>query len=97
MLSPSRALRIMPLANKPTDESDPPSSPDSSTSGKWAAQSASAIELPLVVVGAVLLGGALGFFLDRAMHTGPWLMFVFGGLGFFGGIHEVIRRTSPNR
>jgi ATP synthase protein I len=53
--------------------------------------------LPLVMVGAVLLGGALGYFLDKAVHTGPWLMFVFGGLGFVGGIREVIRRTSTKK
>jgi ATP synthase protein I len=85
----------MPLANKPSNESDPPSPAGSASSGKWAAQSATAIELPIVVVGAVLLGGGLGFFIDRAAHTSPWLTLVFGGLGFVGGIREVIRRTSP--
>jgi F0F1-type ATP synthase assembly protein I len=59
--------------------------------------SAMALELPVVFVGAVLLGGALGYFLDKALHTGPWLMFVFGGLGFYGGIREVIRRTATKK
>ena len=43
-----------------------------------------AMEMPFVIVGAVLLGGVLGFFLDRWFHTKPWLMMVFGALGFFG-------------
>jgi F0F1-type ATP synthase assembly protein I len=86
------------LANKSTDDNSSSTSPGSgSGSNGIAAQSTLALELPLVFVGAVLLGGALGYFLDKAMHTGPWLMFVFGGLGFFGGIREVIRRTAVKK
>jgi ATP synthase protein I len=55
-------------------------------------QSALAMELPFTLVGAVLFGGLLGFLLDRWLHTKPWLMFVFGALGFFAGVREVIRR-----
>ena len=55
-------------------------------------QSALAMELPFTIVGAVVFGGLLGFFLDRWLHTKPWLMFVFGALGFFAGVREVIRR-----
>lgn len=100
MLSPSREWRGMPLANKLTDENNSPSSPGSGGSGgsgKWAAQSATAIELPVIVVGAVLLGGGAGLLIDRAVHTSPWLTLVLGGLGFVGGIREVIRRTSPSK
>lgn len=85
----------MPLDNKPTNES-----PDSSASGKpggFSNQFAMAMELPFVMVGAVLLGGVLGYFLDRWLHTKPWLMLVFGALGFFGGVRDIIRRTSGNR
>jgi F0F1-type ATP synthase assembly protein I len=83
------------LANKPIDDNS--SSGSGGGSNGFAAQSATALELPLVMVGAVLLGGALGYFLDKAVHTGPWLMFVFGGLGFVVGIREVIRRTSTKK
>jgi len=55
-------------------------------------QSALAMELPFTLVGAVLFGGLVGFLLDRWLHTRPWLMFVFGALGFFAGVREVIRR-----
>jgi len=55
-----------------------------------------AMELPFVLVGAVLLGGLIGFFLDRWFHTKPFLMLVFGALGFFGGVRDVIRRLPGN-
>jgi len=50
------------------------------------------MELPFTLVGAVAFGGLLGFFLDKWLHTKPWLMLVFGALGFFAGVREVIRR-----
>jgi ATP synthase protein I len=55
-------------------------------------QSALAMELPFTIVGAVFFGGLLGYLLDRWLYTKPWLMFVFGALGFFAGVREVIRR-----
>jgi len=55
-------------------------------------QTALAMELPFTLVGAVAFGGLLGFFLDKWLHTKPWLMLVFGALGFFAGVREVIRR-----
>src|ERR1700732_5182178 len=59
----------MPLDNKPTNDS-----PDSSAPGKannFSNQFAMAMELPFVLVGAVLLGGVLGYFLDRWLHPTP--------------------------
>ena len=57
-------------------------------------QFALATELPFTLVLAVVLGGGLGYFLDRWFHTKPVLMLVFGGLGFVAGIREVLRRVS---
>jgi ATP synthase protein I len=85
----------MPLDNKiVNDESN---SPTPAKSNNFSTQFAMAMELPFVIVGAVLLGGVLGFFLDRWFHTKPYLMLVFGALGFFGGVRDIIRRTSGNR
>lgn len=58
----------------------------------YANNSALAMELPFTLAGAVMMGGLLGFFLDRWLHTKPWLMFAFGALGFFAGVREVLRR-----
>lgn len=54
--------------------------------------SAIAMELPFTLVAAVVFGGLLGHFLDKWLHTAPWLLVVFGGLGFVAGVREVIRR-----
>jgi ATP synthase protein I len=54
--------------------------------------SAIAMELPFTLVGAVVVGGLLGYFLDKWLHTAPWLLVILGGLGFIGGVREVIRR-----
>jgi ATP synthase protein I len=58
-------------------------------------QSALALELPFTMVGAVIVGGLIGYLLDRWLHTAPWLMVVFGAFGFFAGVREVVRRLRP--
>jgi ATP synthase protein I len=57
-------------------------------------QAAMALELPFVVIGTIAVGAALGYFLDHWLHSKPIFMLVFGGLGFAGGIREVIRRVG---
>jgi len=52
-----------------------------------------AMELPFVFVGAVLVGGGFGWLLDRWIGTKPYLMIVFGGLGFYAGIRDILRRV----
>ncbi|HEX3543019.1 MAG TPA: AtpZ/AtpI family protein [Candidatus Acidoferrum sp.] len=86
----------MPLGNKRTDDS-PDSSSGPGKASSFSNQFAMAMELPFVLVGAVLLGGVLGYFLDRWLNTKPWLMLVFGGLGFFGGVRDIIRRMPGSR
>ncbi|MGA2098069.1 MAG: AtpZ/AtpI family protein [Candidatus Acidiferrum sp.] len=51
-----------------------------------------AIELPVVFVGTVVLGGGLGFLLDHWLHTKFLFMFVFGAAGFVAGLREILRR-----
>jgi ATP synthase protein I len=79
----------MPLDNKSTN--DPVKTPVPPKSN-FSTQFAVAMELPFVLVGAVLLGGVLGYFLDRWLHTKPFLMLIFGALGFFGGVRDILRR-----
>ena len=54
-----------------------------------------AMELPLTIVGAILLGGFLGYLLDRWLHTYPWLMIGGGAFGFASAIFEIVRRFRP--
>jgi F0F1-type ATP synthase assembly protein I len=54
---------------------------------------ASALELPFVFAGAVVLGGFLGYLLDSRLHTKPVFLIIFGIVGFIAGVREVIRRV----
>ena len=61
---------------------------DSSISG------ASSMRGTFTIVGAVVFGGLIGYFLDQWLHTKFIFIFILGGLGFFGGIKEVLRRLG---
>ena len=54
-----------------------------------------AMELPFTIVGAVVVGGLIGYFLDKWLHTAPWMLVILGGFGFAGGVSEVVRRLRP--
>ena len=59
------------------------------------AQIALAVELPVLLVGpAVVLGGAIGYFLDRWLHTMPWIMIVLGLGGVALGLRDTIKTAS---
>ncbi len=89
----------MPLDNKPRNDppADPSTTPAPGKTNNFSNQFAMAMELPFVLVGAVLLGGVLGYFLDRWLHTKPFLMLLFGALGFFGGVRDILRRLPGGR
>jgi ATP synthase protein I len=53
-----------------------------------------ALELPFVLVAAVVVGGLLGYFLDRWLHTKPVFLLILGGVGFFAGVRDVLRRLG---
>ena len=46
-----------------------------------------------LVVG-VAIGGGLGWFLDRPLHTAPWVLVLFLILGFAAGMLNVIRTAQ---
>ena len=84
----------MPSDNKPENSESP--SPVTEKAKEVSHQVAIAMELPFVLVSAVVVGGLLGYLLDHWIHTKPWLMLVFGGLGFYAGMREVLRRLPGN-
>jgi ATP synthase protein I len=56
------------------------------------------LDLPFVLVGAVVVGAGLGYLLDLRIHTSPVFTLVLGILGFAAGIIEVLRRlTGKNK
>ena len=52
------------------------------------------MELPFVLVSTMVVGGALGYFLDRWLHTKPVFLLILGAIGFFAGVRDVLRRLS---
>ena len=57
-------------------------------------QATIALELPFVLVSAVVVGGVLGYFLDRWLHTAPVFLLILGGIGFYAGVRDVLRRLG---
>jgi ATP synthase protein I len=80
-----------PNANR----NDDPTAAEKQARG-FSQQFATAMELPFVMVGCIVVGGLIGFALDRWLHTKPYLMLIFGALGFIGGVRDVLRRL-PNK
>jgi F0F1-type ATP synthase assembly protein I len=80
----------MPSDNKEKPPSGEP--PGLKQAKSFSQQFAMAMELPFVLFGAVIVGGAIGYFLDAWLHTKPVLMFVFGCIGFAAGVRDVLRR-----
>jgi len=80
----------MPSDNKPDENLSKP--PGQKNARDAANLPALALELPFTLVGAIAVGVAFGFFLDRWLHTRPWFTLVFGAVGFFAGVREVLRR-----
>lgn len=62
--------------------------------GAVVGQLAMVMELPFVLIVATLLGGGIGYILDRWLHIAPVLMLVGGLLGAAAGLRDVIRRLS---
>ena len=76
----------------PNESPDPKPSPTKNQAKGDAQQFAMAMELPLIIVAAVTIAGFGGFFLDRWLHTKPIFMLIFGAVGFFIGVRDVLRR-----
>jgi F0F1-type ATP synthase assembly protein I len=92
-------LSFRGFPNVEREELDPssenkPLTPNEQKVKKYASSTALAIELPFTLVGAVVFGGLIGYFLDHWLHTRFIFTFILGGLGFFGGIKEVLRRLG---
>jgi len=80
----------MPSDDKP-DET-PSAAPAKKRAKDFASGPALALELPFTLVGPVVVGAAMGYFLDRRLGTKPWLTLILGAIGFFAGVREVLRR-----
>lgn len=84
----------MPLESN--DRPEPEIPPASKQAKNFSQQFAMAMELPFILVGTILIGGAMGYFLDAWLHTKPAMMIVFGTLGFVAGLRDVLRRLPKD-
>jgi ATP synthase protein I len=73
------------------DLQDPASNKNSGGAIK---QIALAVELPFMLVGPAVIGGAIGYFVDRWLHTKPWVMIVLGLFGVALGLRDAMRMAS---
>lgn len=71
-----------------------PSEPPRKAPGGFSRQFALVLDLPFVIVGATCTGGVFGYLLDLWLHTSPFLMVLLGGLGFYAGLRETLRRLG---
>jgi F0F1-type ATP synthase assembly protein I len=85
----------MPENNNP-DSPQPPSQ-ELAKAKKYSTQTALAFELPFTLVGAVIVGGVLGYYVDRWLHTKMLFTLVLGGAGFYAGLREILRRLDGNK
>jgi len=63
-------------------------------SGGSLRQFAMALELPFILIGGVLIGGGLGYLVDRSIHTSPAFTLIGGLLGFGAGVWDILRHLS---
>lgn len=49
-----------------------------------------------MLVSAIVVGGLFGYFLDRWLHTKPILLIILGGMGFYAGVRDVLRRLAKD-
>jgi ATP synthase protein I len=80
----------------PSESNDKPDPEISPAAKSYSQQFAMAMELPFILVGTILVGGAIGYFLDAWLHTKPALMIVFGAIGFVAGLRDVLRRLPKD-
>lgn len=87
----------MPLDHNP-DKEETAEEPGSRKIQRFSNQFAMAMELPFILVAAVVVGGLLGYLLDRWLHTRLIFTLLLGGLGFYAGIRDILRRLpgSPD-
>jgi len=84
------------MPSESNDKPAPETPPAARQAKNFSQQFAMAMELPFILVGTILVGGAIGYFLDAWLHTKPALMIVFGAIGFVAGLRDILRRLPKD-
>ncbi len=85
----------MPSDNKPDKTNS--QEPVADKSRNFSNQFALAMELPFVLVAAVIVGGLLGYLFDHWLHTRMVFTLLLAGIGFFAGIRDILRRFPGSK
>jgi F0F1-type ATP synthase assembly protein I len=80
-----------------TEEPPSPSSPSPrKRPAEGIRQFSDILELPILLVASIAIGGGAGFLLDKRIHTSPVFTLILGLLGFAGGMIQLVRRLSKD-
>lgn len=80
-----------------TEEPSPPPNPSPRKRPTQTVRQISDImELPILLVASVVIGGGAGYLLDKHFHTSPVLTLILGLLGFAAGMIQLVRRLSKD-
>jgi len=82
----------MPSDNKPENSDSP--SPGVEKAKDVSNQAAIAMELPFVLVAAVVVGDFSVIFSTIGSISKPVFLLVLGGIGFYAGVRDVLRRLA---
>ena len=50
--------------------------------------------LPFELIGPVIVGGGIGYLLDRWLHTAPLFLLILGFAGFGVGLRNIIKAAN---
>lgn len=80
-----------------TEEPPSPSSPSPrKRPAEGIRQFSDIMELPILLVASIAIGGGAGYLLDKRFHTSPVFALALGLLGFAGGMIQLVRRLSKD-
>lgn len=79
------------------EEPSPPSNPSPrKRPAEGVRQIADVMELPILLVACVAIGGGAGYLLDQRVHTSPVFTLILGLVGFAAGMIQLVRRLSKD-
>jgi ATP synthase protein I len=92
----ARLERLSGALQKQRKESLPrPDAQNGGDSGKFGSAMGLGLRVASEFAAAIVVGGLIGWLLDRGLGTKPAFMIVFFMLGVAAGVWNVIRATSP--